>query len=205
MELSSHEPGSTQENCLLEASIAPETYAAEVSIADEPRRIETGCAQEGLPGAGSPDGVEEHAEEVLGNEGAPVIQIAARTQLCKVSGTVDIGQVLQAFIVRIDTATAATLKGVGRVGAMSAAGPGRRGYRKLMRHIKRGRPDAGKSSTRFMAGHVRPRNPHAVGSTTMPTLPATSETPTTMTATLTATSADDDSTRQPVTETLRTR
>jgi hypothetical protein len=42
-----------------------------------------------------------------------MIQIAARTQLCKVCGTVGIGQVLQAFVVRIDTATAATVKGVG--------------------------------------------------------------------------------------------
>jgi hypothetical protein len=100
--------------------------------------------------------------------------------------------------VRIDTATVATVKGVGRVGAVSAAGPGPRGYRKLMRDVRRGRPDAGNSSTRFMASHVRPRHPHAVGSTTMPTLPATSEAPTTMTAT----SADAASTRQPVTDSV---
>ena len=93
----------------------------------------------GLLGVGIPDGIEESVQEVYGERGGTVINIAAGYQTRQVGSAVAGAEVGQAFAVGVDTAAGATGRGADRVGAVSAVRPGRRDRTGLSRQVRRGR------------------------------------------------------------------
>ncbi len=64
--------------------------------------------RKGLLGVGIPDGIEESVQEVCGERGATVINIAAGYQTRQAGSAVAGAEVGQAFAVGVDTAAGAT-------------------------------------------------------------------------------------------------
>jgi hypothetical protein len=129
--------------------------AAEINVTEKPRPVETDGAEDDLLGIGVPDGIEEQGEVVLSDGSAAVIQIASRSQLREVGGTVIVAEVVQASAVRINPTSEAAFMSLGRRGDVSATRPGRRGIGELRRHIRRRRSDTDVSSALVITGRIR--------------------------------------------------
>ncbi len=91
----------------------PEVSAIEVGVTEESRGIEPSRPEEGSPGVGIPDGIEESVQEVFGERGATVVEIAAGLQTRQVGSAVAVAEVGKTFAMGVHTATGATRRGVG--------------------------------------------------------------------------------------------